>query len=184
MGGDHTLGCGVAAEWSLGKQPNRSGGEQQGQSALDVCGGFYCPLCASRRTRTLPLWTTIIHTADTGVWGGKKVFLLKYLLVNKKLNRPNRVGKDWNCIFCFFIRHGDMTSGFYVISDDNGFVVSHSFFPCIAALRYILGLEARQKNLPACKFHSREKPLTGFRKYIRLITHIDTIIPAGTLLTF
>ena len=77
-----------------------------------------------------------------------------------------------------------MTSGFYVISDDNGFIVSHSFFPCIAALRYSLGLKARQKNLPACKFHAREKLLTSFRRYIRLITHIDTITPAGALLTF
>ena len=77
-----------------------------------------------------------------------------------------------------------MTSGFYVITYDNDFIVSHSFFSCIAALRYILGLKARQKNLPACKFHSREKLLTSFRKYIRLITHIDKIIPAGTLLTF
>lgn len=52
-----------------------------------------------------------------------------------------------------------MTSGFYVISDDNGFVVSHSFFPCIAALRYILGLKARQKNLPLVSFIPEKKRL-------------------------
>lgn len=29
------------------RQRDRTGDEQQGQSVLDICGGFICPLCAS-----------------------------------------------------------------------------------------------------------------------------------------
>ncbi len=64
---------------NFGKGPNGTGGEQQGQSVLDICGGFICPLCASWGTLTVLLWMTVIHTAGAGV----KVLQLKDLALIK-----------------------------------------------------------------------------------------------------
>lgn len=115
---DDTLGCGVAVAYHdssviLGKEPNKAGGEQQGQSVLDICGEFIYPLCASWCTLSVLLWTTVIHTTDAG---GRRL---------RKFSSWRIVILGWivhlNGICFCFIWHGNVMPVFYLISYQRTF---------------------------------------------------------------